>query len=292
MVTNKFYSVPELKLAHKKYHKELIKGKFSRKLFDLYGYCYVRSPFTNLEIRNYLNVWGKFFKKLEKRKINKFNPAELLNDIPKEIFAIVKDKKIINIVKKVVGKDIGLFRARIMLKDKFSERKVHLHEDFSYQIGFQNKMSLFMALSPINKKNGALTFYSGTHKFGYLGDAGEINNNLLDRNWHSFSPNMSPGDIIVMNSSTWHKSGKRTSNENRVLTDFIYQPAADYSTKKIISGNENIYKTFMNTDKLGNLISPYERTIKLAKSLFKSSRSIRLHNLNKKLEENIKIKKN
>ena len=56
------------------------------------------------------------------------------------------DKDDETVVKKVVGKDIGLFRARIMLKDKFSERKVHLHEDFSYQIGFQNKMSLFMAL--------------------------------------------------------------------------------------------------------------------------------------------------
>ena len=291
MNNNKFYSISELKKKHKKYHAELAKGTFSSKIFDLYGYCYVKSPFTNLEIKKYLDVWDKFYESLEKRKINKFNPAELLNEIPKEIFAIAEEKKVLKIVKKIVGNDVGLFRARVMLKDKSSDRKVHLHEDFSYQIGFQNKISLFMALSPVNKKNGALNFYSGTHRFGYLGDAGEIDENLLDHDWHKFSPDMNPGDFVVMNSSTWHKSGKKISNENRVLTDFIYQPAADYSTKKIVSGNKKIYKSFMNTDKFGNLISPYERTIKLAKSFFKNSRSIKLHKLNKKLKNIVKVEK-
>ena len=55
---------------------------------------------------------------------------------------------------------------------------------------FQNKMSMFLALSNVDKTNGAMTYYSGTHKFGYLGDAGIINENLLDKDWPKFSVNL------------------------------------------------------------------------------------------------------
>ncbi len=263
--------------------KKIREKKFSKKLFNLYGFCIVKSPFSEKEKKELIKSWDN--KKKNKRKINKFNPAEYLDDLPDTIISLTENKKILNILKKIYGNDIGLFRARVMIKDNLSKNPIKLHDDFSYQIGFQNKVSVFLALSKVNKRNGGLQLFCGTHKFGYLGDAGHINSKLLDSDWPVFNVNINPGDFVVMNSSLWHRSGHNLSKSDRVLTDFIYQPAKDYSTKKIVSGKVKIVKNFMNTDSDSNIISPYVRTIKLSKSFFLDSRSIKLQKFNEKIND-------
>ncbi len=83
-----------------------------------------------------------------------------------------------------------------------------------------------------------MVFYPGTHQFGYLEDAGEINpSRFWTPDWPTVSPSLDPGDLVVMNSMTWHGSGPHVSGPDRVLVDIIYQPADDPSGIALLRGN-------------------------------------------------------
>ena len=134
------------------------------------------------------------------------------------------------------------------------------------------KASFFVPLSYAGKKNGGLTFYPGTHKYGYLGDAGEIDSDAFPEKWPQFTPELEPGDIAIMNSLLWHKSGINEAGIDRIVADIIYQPANDPSSKELLRGE---WQTdfFINRE-----INP--------KSFFKSSRVTKIIALNEKLKTN------
>jgi hypothetical protein len=81
-----------------------------------------------------------------------------------------------------------------------------------------------------------MAFYPGTHQLGYLGDAGEIDPDILDSDWPVISPSLEVGDVALMNSLTWHRSGPHVSGPDRVMADIIYQPASDPSGVALLRG--------------------------------------------------------
>jgi len=258
--------------------------KFSIEVFNTCGFFIVKSSFEKDEVMSWQKIWFDFYQD-KSRNVNQFNPVEVLEDLPHSLMNISKHQKILDVIEQIVGKDIGLFRTRFVVKDEYSRKhKVPLHEDFSYQVGWPNKSSVFLALSTCSEKNGGLTLYPGTHKFGYLGDAGEINKDVLGDSWPSLTPTLLPGDFIVMNSSTWHESKPNISGLDRISTDFIYQSANDFSTKEVVRGDVVLSKNFMNSEKDGTPISPHERTIKLSDRFFINSRSSKLKKLYDQLD--------
>jgi len=68
-----------------------------------------------------------------------------------------------------------------------------------------------------------------------LGDAGEINPEKFVK-WTKITPELKPGDVVVMNSLTWHESGPNNSDNDRVLFDTIIQPSYDPSGIELING--------------------------------------------------------
>ena len=96
-----------------------------------------------------------------------------------------------------------------------------------------NRASFFVPLSNVTARNGAMTYFLGTHNFGYLGDAGEILDDILPADWPSVTPELSPGDLVVMDSALWHESGPHTDGEDRVLVDIHVQPASDPTSGEI-----------------------------------------------------------
>ena len=218
-------SIEKLKLTLEKNISNIDSKFFSNEIFNLFGIFVIRSAFKKEEISFWENTWNKFYDtELINRKVNQFNPVELLEQIPSELFDISKHSKILNIMEIIHGQNIGLFKTRFVIKDHHSRNHiVPLHDDYSYQIGWPNKTSVFVALTTVNENNGGMRFFPGTHKFGYLGDAGEINKENIYSGWPSILPTLYPGDFAIMISSTWHESGPYINGPYRIMTDFIYK---------------------------------------------------------------------
>jgi len=170
------------------------------------------------------------------RKVNRFNPVALDEEPPPILANMHRHPSLLDVVEQAFGPDIALYNQRFVVKDQHSRGSVFLHQDFPYHLGWPTKASLFVPLSVVSPDNGGMVFYPGTHQYGYLGDAGEIDPSILDPNWPACSPSLEPGDVVLMNSLTWHGSGPHVRGPDRVLADIIYQPADDPSGIALLRG--------------------------------------------------------
>ncbi|HEX3638537.1 MAG TPA: phytanoyl-CoA dioxygenase family protein, partial [Paraburkholderia sp.] len=157
---------------------------------------------------------------------------------------------------RIFGEHVALYNHRFVIKDKFSSSKVFLHQDSCYHLGNHNKCSLFVPLSAVDPDNGGMSFHLGSHRLGSLGDAGEINPESFEIKWPKVTPELQPGDFVIMNSSLWHESGPNVSGVNRIMADIIVQPADDPTGKALLSGSwqtdifyspENCIRYFVNS---------------------------------------------
>lgn len=126
-----------------------------------------------------------------------------------------------------LGCQWSVYNLRFVVKDALRSGPVFLHQDSPYHLGSSPKVSVFVALSTVTPENGGLEFWLGTHRYGYLGDAGEIDPSILKVKPKVICPVLGAGDVVVMNSHLWHASGPFVHGPDRVLADIIYQPYDD-----------------------------------------------------------------
>lgn len=125
----------------------------------------------------------------------------------------------------------GVYKIRILKKDAEDTKPVFLHQDFGYEYGSIDRYSLFIPLTPCSVENGALTFIPGSHRFGYLGDAGAIRDSVVPSDLERLTPAVNPGDIVIMNTCTWHQSGANEARTERVYYDIRVNSAEDPACK-------------------------------------------------------------
>jgi len=222
-------------------------------IFKRTGVAVVRGVFDQGEIAKWTELWDAHRSPNDngKREIeNKNNPVEI-KQVPDELYDLCRDTNILNKISSVFGDNIGLYQKRFVVKDQSSAGPVILHQDSGYHVGTFAKASVFLALKPVNVNNGAMYLYPGTHRFGYLGDAGSINTDILPAGWPKLTPELEPGDFLLMSSLTWHGSGPYISGNDRVMTDFIYQSAEDPSTKEVVMGNGGWSSSFLTENRQG-----------------------------------------
>ena len=195
-------------------------------------------------------------------------------DLKEGLEGIWRDPKIVDIVSKVFGPNVGLFKRRFVIKDENYRGDVFLHQDTPYQIGTVEKASVFVALSEAGPRNGGMIYYPGTFRFGYLGNAGEINRNILPSDWPVLHPALEVGDLALMHSMTWHESSAFHEGPDRILTDFIYQDANDPSTIEVVAGEGGWSPNFLNGKRGENFYL----------SLFRRSRTTTITDMKKKSE--------
>ena len=82
-----------------------------------------------------------------------------------------------------------------------------------------------------------MTVYPSTHKFGYLGDAGEISKNITQK-YFKICPDLKVGDVLIMHSALWHESNKNILKSNRIYFEIHIQNINDINTKYSIIGKE------------------------------------------------------
>ncbi len=245
---------------------------FSNDVFAATGIFVIRQVISAPILHEWQLAWAQFTERLRTeggRNVNRFNPVAVDETPPPPLADMHKHAALLDIVQEAFGPDIALYNQRFVVKDKDSLGPVFTHQDYCYHRGWPVKASAFVALSPMTPENGGMIFYPGTHQFGYLGDAGEIDPKVLGPNWPELTPSLEPGDVALMNSCTWHRSGPHVAGPERVLADIIYQPADDPSGAALLSGQ-------WRTELFFNELS--------GKNLFKSCRSGRLRELQQKID--------
>jgi hypothetical protein len=212
--------------------------KFDKEIFDKTGLFIIRNALPADLLKEWQEEWMNFYSKnlAAGRNVNVNNPVDLKEPLPEKLANIYKNDILLDFAEQVFGKNVALLNHRFVIKDKFSLGEIFLHHDFCYHVGFPTKASFFVPLSYSGKKNGGLTFYLGTHKYGYLGDAGEIDPDQFKEVWPQVTPELQPGDFAIMNSLLWHKSGINEAGIDRIVADIIYQPANDPSGKELVRG--------------------------------------------------------
>ncbi len=241
---------------------------FSPEVFREMGVFVVRGAIPPDVIDAWQKTWNDFYaaELSTGRKVNRFNPVAVDEVLPPTLAAMHKHPALLDVVEKAFGPDIALYNQRMVVKDVHSRGPVFLHQDSPYHIGWSSKASAFVPLSAVSPENGGMIFYPGTHQFGYLGDAGEINPSIIDPDWPTVSPSLSPGDIVLMNSSMWHCSGPHVDGPDRVLADIIYQPADDPSGIALLRGE---WRTEIFLDRKSDLFvrSRVSRLVELQREL-------------------------
>ncbi len=208
---------------------------FDRTVFRALGVFVVRRLFPVATIARWQEAWGEFQDKtLAARKVG-FNKVAVEEPLPPVLATMYESPEHRAVARAMFGPDVGLYNHRFVIKDRFSRDPVFLHQDYCYHLGFPEKASFFTPLSVCGSENGGLEFFLGTHQYGYLGDAGEIDPDAFPA-WPSILPELNPGDLVVMDSSTWHRSGPHLGGPDRILADTIIQPASDPSTVAMVCG--------------------------------------------------------
>lgn len=212
--------------------------RFSRDIFEKTGLFIIRNAIPKNTLDEWLEAWSHFYSNDlgADRSVNRFNPVSVDQVPPAPLCDIYKHPSILDIIEQAFGPNIALYNQRFVIKDHKSRDQVFLHQDSPYHFGNLRKASAFLALSPMNKENGGMFFYPGSNQLGYLGDAGEINPEILPPDWPIVCPELNPGDIALMNSLTWHGSGPHVAGPDRVLADIIYQPADDPTGSELLRG--------------------------------------------------------
>ena len=206
---------------------------FDKSVFDEIGVFVIRKVFTQDFIKQYRRNFYKLHVKDSPR--DKFNhvSAECTDN---ELRQLAKNQALLKEVSKVFGSNLALFNFRFVIKDKNNFGEVFMHNDICYHCGSMDRLSAFVPITPVNPLNGGMEYFLGTHNFGYMGDAGELNIDCLGKDWPSISPSISPGDLVLMHSALWHRSQKNESKEDRIIADIHFQPANDPSGSELACG--------------------------------------------------------
>jgi len=204
-----------------------------KKSFERDGIVMGRNIFDVDTMAQIIKGWEVFYN--PNRTTSAFKPQEIAENIPGYLIDIARHPPLVDVIEQLIGPNIALYNFRFVVKDKQFRDGVFLHQDSCYHVGLLNKISAFVALTHV-EENGAMTFYKGSHKLGFLGDAGEINKAAYASQFEGVTPHMRVGDVLFMHSSTWHESAYNRTSKDRILADIIYQGTDDPSGRELIRG--------------------------------------------------------
>lgn len=219
--------------------------------FDRDGMVVCRGVIEPDILTMWQDEWALYYDGVVSKRKVAFNPVAVDGPFPAALNGMRDYPPILDLVEQIHGPDIALYNFRFVVKDALARDEVFAHQDTPYHVGWPNKLSAFVALSESNVCNGGMWFYRGTHQYGYMGDAGELDVDVLPDVSH-YCPDLEPGDVVLMHSATWHRSTKHDGKSpDRVLADIIYQPASDPSGRELVRGEWRCEPAYwMHTDVL------------------------------------------
>lgn len=214
------------------------------------GVCVLRQVVPSAVVAQWQQAWADFRDGQLKdgRQVDPYNPVVLHETVSGELARIHEHPVLLDLMQQIYP-DLALYVQRFVIKDAQSRNAVFLHQDCCYDLGWPEKTSIFLPLSPMNAANGGLALYPGTHLLGYLGDAGELNREVLAADWPVVQPDIQPGDLLLMHECTWHESSAWSSGPDRILLQITYQPASDPGGIKVLRGHAPFGTTLGDIDR-------------------------------------------
>ena len=211
--------------------------EFSLDVYRETGFFVVRDLIPGDQIEEWQEEWKWFYKeRLIHRDVDPFNPVNVSVELPPKLAAMHKCESLLDVMQ-LIYPNLALFMQRFIIKDHKSREAVFAHQDFCYDFGWPEKTTVFIPLSISNSENGGISFYPGTHHLGYLGDAGQVNVDILGPEWPLICPSLEPGDIAMIHTCTWHCSPRYISGPDRILSQATFQPASDPSSAELLRGD-------------------------------------------------------
>lgn len=202
------------------------------KYFENYGFLKLNNFYTNKEISSFKNEVD-ILKESKSKKIAKYYQLNLRgnkNDLhrieyfysySKVLKNLIDSKKVANLLFSLTKKKYILFKEKINIKPANS-REDRLHQDvqgdwIKYS---KNFITLLISLVKTNNKNGNLIIdISGFNKDQIRGKMFEVLKSKQLKKPKFKSQSTKPGDILLFNGFTPHKSTKNLTNKSR---DQIY----------------------------------------------------------------------
>tara|TARA_Y100001935_G_C17197402_1_gene453237 strand:- start:57 stop:884 length:828 start_codon:yes stop_codon:yes gene_type:complete len=185
---------------------------------------------------------------------------------------ITHDKKILDAVESLIGKNILVCSSTLFIKNPNEKGFVSYHQDAKY-IGLEphNWVTAWVAITDSNEKNGCMRMWSGSHK-DQLKDHDQKfdTDNLLTRGqtvnnvpFEETTPLvLSAGQISLHHPRVVHGSGLNQSNDRRI--GFVIQSYIATNVKQILG--QNSCQIARGVDEYN-----YHKRIQRAKSLMNES---------------------
>jgi phytanoyl-CoA hydroxylase len=177
---------------------------------------------SNILVKNYGPPYVHLAKDL------KLNTAHHLNKIfPKsKVMSLSENKKIKILLEKKFKEKMLMNNFEIFAKPNKTGKRVPFHQDnFYWNIKNDKAANVWIALNKVDKTNGGLIYYKGSHKLGLKthsisnvpGSSQEIKPNILKKlNQNIIQPKLSPGDCIIHHCKVIHGSEANRSNRTRL----------------------------------------------------------------------------
>jgi ectoine hydroxylase-related dioxygenase (phytanoyl-CoA dioxygenase family) len=165
------------------------------------------------------------------------NGRYLMQELPEPVLQLAIFPTIIRMVRRILGDNVALYHARVLIKDRHCKDSVLPHQDAPYSHGLYNKVHAFVPLTANTRDNGHLQFLANSHNYGLIGQ-GSIDPAHFE-DLEVVSQEIFPGDVVLMNHFTWHFSEEAKTNDDRYLLQLAYQPSNDGSfvfAPRLISG--------------------------------------------------------
>tara|TARA_B100000767_G_C19677591_1_gene498066 strand:+ start:29 stop:748 length:720 start_codon:yes stop_codon:yes gene_type:complete len=158
----------------------------------------------------------------------KLNTAHHLNKIfPKsKVITLSENIKIKILLEKKFKEKMSMNNFEIFAKPNKTGKRVPFHQDnFYWNIKNDKAANVWIALNKVDKNNGGLIYYKGSHKLGLKthsasnipGSSQEIKAETLKKiNLELAQPKLNPGDCIIHHCNVIHGSKANKSNRARL----------------------------------------------------------------------------
>lgn len=200
--------------------------------YNLDGFVKIKKFMSKSEIKkikkNLFNYLKKKNKNIKQNNLHYASNTNLINSVHNlkwpYIKKIQKNKKILLIVKKLLGEQVKNFGAELFAKPAKFGMQVPIHQDnFYWNLDNSKGLTVWIALDKSSKKNGALFYYKGSHKFGVIshkpsyapGSSQMIKNFKILKKFKKISPILNIGDILIHHCLIIHGSAKNISSNSR-----------------------------------------------------------------------------
>jgi len=217
------------------------------------GFCVVRNFFPKKTVKKLNEKINNFFKSrsknlkgkninFSKSKINSLHDIDKFDPFFKKFS---KQRFIIQTAEKFLRSKANFRKAEIFNKPAKIGLASPMHQDnFYWCVKNNNALTIWVSLDYSNKKNGGVTYFQGSHKYGVVkhtdsyapGSSQKIELKVLKKfkKLKKITPNLNPGDALVHHCLTFHGSGSNNSLKNRRGFTMQYKDKFSTYDKKML----------------------------------------------------------